>query len=65
MRGERKKWGSSNGAPFIGDMAWSGGWPAGGATRRRGLREGRGAGVAVGQRGVAGSGSTAEHVRGM
>jgi hypothetical protein len=27
MRGERKKWGSSNGAPFIGDTAWSGGCP--------------------------------------
>jgi hypothetical protein len=31
---ERRGGRGGDGAPFIGDMAGSGGWPAGGATRR-------------------------------
>jgi hypothetical protein len=49
MSGERKKGGGGDGAPFIGDTAGSGGWPAGDATRQRGVGEGHGAGVAVGR----------------
>jgi hypothetical protein len=55
---------SDNGTPFIGDMARSGGRPAGGATQRRGVGEGCGADMAVGRRGVAGSNPAAARVGG-
>jgi hypothetical protein len=36
--GAERKWGrGSDGAPFIGDTAGSGGWVAGDATRRQGM----------------------------
>jgi hypothetical protein len=57
----KKKGGDGNGAPFIGDTAGSGGRSAGGATRRRGVGEGHGASVAVGQHGVANSGPAMAH----
>jgi hypothetical protein len=51
--GERKGGHGDDRAPFIGDTAKGGVRLAVDAPRRRGVREGRGAGVAVGWRGVA------------
>jgi hypothetical protein len=56
---KRGKKGGGDGAPFIGDTAGSGGRPTGSATWWRGVGEGHGAGMAVGRRGVAGSGPAA------
>jgi hypothetical protein len=62
----KKGWGQHGGdrVPFVGDMVGSGGRPAGGATRRRGLGEGCGSDMVVRRRGVAGSGLNVARVGG-